>query len=306
MQWLNYHHLFYFWVVAKEGSIVGACERLRLAQPTISGQLKALEDNLGERLYTRSGRRLVLTDVGQTVFRYADEIFSIGQELTDMLQGKPTRRPVRLRVGISDVVPKLIAYRMLSPLFGREDRIHLLCEEGKSERLLSELARHDLDLVLSDGPAASHASVRAFSHLLGASQIGLFGSKQIVERVRRGFPRSLDGAPILLPMEGTTLRRSLDHWFTQQGFRPEIVAEFEDSALMKVFGQEGAGLFPAPMAVAADVRRRYHVLQAGILDGVEERFFAITVERKLKHPAVLALTEAARSELFVPPERQPA
>jgi LysR family transcriptional activator of nhaA len=246
MEWLNYHHLLYFWTVAREGSVTRASQQLRLAQPTVSGQLKALEHALGEKLFERTGRRLVLTDVGRVVFRYADEIFSLGRELQDTLKGRPTGRPVRFTVGVADAVPKLVAYRLLLPALSLPEPVHVVCREDKPERLLAELGAHSLDLVIADSPLGAGAKVKAYSHLLGETPVGIFGADALAAAHRRGFPRSLEGAPLLLPTESSSLRRSLDQWLDAEGLRPRVVGEIEDRALLKVFGQAGMGLFPAP------------------------------------------------------------
>ena len=297
MEWLNYHHLLYFWVVAREGSIARACKLLRLAQPTISGQLRQLEESLGEKLFVRAGRGLALTEVGQVVYRYADEIFGLGRELQDVLKGRPRGRALRLVVGISDALPKLIAYRILkSALSGREP-VQLVCQEDKPDRLLADLASHGLDVVLSDAPVTSATRVKAFNHLLGTSSVKLYASPKLAARYRRGFPKSLDGAPFLLPLETTTLRRSLDQWFDVQQIRPQIAGEFQDSALMKTFGQAGAGVLPSPDVIERELREQYRMAPVARLDGIEERVYAISVERRLKNPAVVAISEAARHTL---------
>lgn len=298
MEWLNYHHLHYFWVVAREGSIVRASAQLRLAQPTISGQIRALEDALGEQLFTRVGRHLVLTEVGRTVFRYADEIFSLGRELMETLQGRPSGRPLRLVVGVADVLPKLIAYRLLEPALHLATPVQITCREGKLERLLADLAAYELDVVLSDAPSGEFHKVRAFNHLLGECGVALFGTPELITAYGPGFPQSLDGAPFLLPTDNTTLRRGLDHWFSAHDIRPRIVGEFEDSALLNVFGQTSLGLFPAPTVVTAEVRQQYGVEVLGQIHTVREHYYAIAVERKLKHPAIIALSTAARHGLF--------
>jgi LysR family transcriptional regulator, transcriptional activator of nhaA len=298
VEWINYHHLLYFWTVAKEGSISKACDKLRLAQPTISGQLRHLEDALGEKLFTKAGRGLVMTEVGQVVFRYADDIFTLGRELQDVLKGRPRGRPLRLFVGVSDAVPKLIAYRVLQPALALSEAVQIVCEENASDRLLHDLAEHRLDVVLSDTPITSMARVKAFNHLLGACGITLFATPQLASRYRRGFPRCLDSAPFLLPLEGSNLRRSIDQWFDQEKIRPTIVGEFKDSALMKTFGQAGTGIFASPSAIEKEVRAHYKVAVVGRVDSVIERFYAISVDRKLKHPAVLSICEVARDRLF--------
>jgi LysR family transcriptional activator of nhaA len=298
MEWLNYHHLLYFWVVAREGSVTRASEQLGLAQPTVSGQLKALEDSLGEKLFARVGRRLVLTDVGRVVYRYAEEIFSLGRELQDALKDRPTGRPLRFTVGVADVVPKLVAHRLLLPALSLPEPVHVICREDKPERLLAELSVHTLDLVLSDAPVGPGVMVKAYSHLLGETEVAFFGTEALAAAHRRGFPRSLDGAPLLLPTENTSLRRSIDQWLDHERIRPRVVGEFEDSALLKVFGQEGKGLFPAPAVIEAEVRAQHGVRLVGRVPEVKERFYAISAERRLKHPAVVAISEAARLKLF--------
>jgi LysR family transcriptional activator of nhaA len=298
MEWLNYHHLLYFWVVAREGGVARACEELSLSQPTISAQIHALEESLGEKLFARAGRNLVLTEVGRVVFRYADEIFALGRELTDALKGRSPGRPVRFVVGVADVLPKLIAYRLLEPALKMAEPIRVVCREDKPERLLAELAVHGLDLVLADAPTGPTVKIQAFNHLLGECGVTVFGTAQVAATYRRGFPQSLTGAPFLLPTDNTTLRRSLDQWFDAEGIHPLVVGEFEDIALLKTFGQTGAGLFAAPSVIEAEVRRQYGVQIVGRVETVRERFYAISVERKLKHPAVVAIAEAARQKLF--------
>jgi len=224
MEWLNYHHLQYFWMVAKRGSIARACEDLRLAQPTISGQLRALEENLGEKLFVRHGRRLVLTDVGQVVYKYADEIFVLGSELTDVLKGRPRNRPMRLIVGVSDLIPKLIAYRILEPALALKHGVQIECYEDTPEKLLLSLSAHELDLVLTDAPANSAVRVRVFNHLLGSSGVGLFALPPLANFYRKRYPDSLTGAPFLLPMKNSVFRQILDQWFEAHSIRPRIQA----------------------------------------------------------------------------------
>jgi LysR family transcriptional regulator, transcriptional activator of nhaA len=298
MEWLNYHHLLYFWMVAREGSIARACEELNLAQPTISGQLRSLEESLGEQLFTRVGRRLLLTETGQLVFQYADEIFGLGRELNDVLKGRPRGRPLRLTVGISDLIPKLIAYRVLQPAFALTERVQLVCYEDQPDQLLLDLSAHRLDLVLSHTPSGSAVPVRVFSHRLGSCGVSLFAASALAARYRKAFPAHLDGAPFLLPMERSASRRALEQWFAAKGIRPQTVGEFQDSALLGAFGQAGAGIFAAPSAIEKEVRRIYRVSVIGRLDSVFEEFYAISAERKIKHPAVVAITETARNQLF--------
>ncbi len=296
MEWLNYHHLFYFWVAAREGSITRAATELRLAQPTVSAQIRMLEDALGERLFHREGRRLVLTDVGQLARRYADEIFTLGREFRDAVRGRPTGRPLRFAVGLANAVPKLVGYRLLKPALG--PGVHLVCVEDTRDRLFAELALHNLDLVLSDLPLDPSAQIRAFNHVLGECDVGIFASPRLAKRLRRGFPRSLDGAPFMLPREHGPLRRGLERWFETVEVRPAIVGEVDDSALIKVLGQGGVGLFAAPSVIHREICRQYDVVRVGRVPAVRERFYAISAERRLKHPAVIAITESARRELF--------
>ncbi|MGE3540396.1 MAG: transcriptional activator NhaR [Candidatus Tectimicrobiota bacterium] len=298
MEWLNYHHLHYFWVVAREGSIARASVQLHLAQPTISGQIRALEEALGEQLFTRVGRHLVLTEVGRVVYRYAEEIFTLGRELMDTLKGRATGRPLRLVVGVADVLPKLIAYRLLEPALHLPTPVQVVCREGKLDRLLAELALYELDVVLSDAPSSSLNNVRAFNHLLGECGISLFGTTALAHEYRAGFPASLDNAPFLLPTDNTMLRRALEQWFTSIGIRPRVMGEFEDSALLNAFGQTSLGIFAGPAVIEAEIQQQYGVVVIGRIETVRERFYAIAVERKLRHPAIIALSEVARETLF--------
>jgi len=298
MEWLNYHHLLYFWTVVREGGISKAAEKLRLSQPTISAQIRQLEESLGERLFQKQGRTLVPTDVGRMVFRYADEIFGIGRELMETLRGRPAGRPLQLTVGVANGVPKLVVYRLLRPATQGTDAVHLVCRENSTEQLLTELATHALDVVITDTAAPATVRVKAFSHLLGESDTAFFASAAMAARLRRRFPASLKDAPMVLPTANTALRRDLDEWFEKQDVRPRIVAEFEDTALMKVFGQGGPAVFPAPAAIEQDICRFYGVKVVGRTDAVRERYYALSVERRLKHPGVLAITNAARDEVF--------
>ena len=298
MEWLNYHHLLYFWTVAREGGVSKAAEKLRLSQPTISAQVRMLEAALGERLFQRQGRALVLTDVGRHVFRYADEIFGIGRELMETLRGRPAGRPLQLVVGVADAVPKLIVYRLLRPATQGSEPVHLVCREDDTERLVAQLSMHALDVVIADAPAPPHIRAKVFNHLLGESDTAFFAPPKLAARLKRRFPASLDGAPVLLPTSNTALRRSLDAWLDREGVRPHVVGEFEDSALMNVFGQSAGVSFPAPAAIAPDVCRFYGVRAIGRTNAVRERYFAISAERRLKHAGVLAITTAARDQLF--------
>jgi LysR family transcriptional activator of nhaA len=295
----NYHHLLYFWTVARDGRFARASEELRLGQPTISGQIRVLEDQLGEKLFQRSGRNLVLTDMGRLVYRYADDIFGLGRELMDTLKDRPTGRPLRFQVGVADEVSKLIAYRLLEPAMRLAQPVYMVCRDGAADRLLTELATHSLDLVIADTPISPTIKVKAFTHALGETPVTVFGTAKLAAARRKSFPASLDGAPFLLPTIGKTLRRTLDQFFDQQAIRPRIVAELDDSALLTTFGQAGAGLFVAPTVLEKEVTRQFGVVAVGRLDTVRERYFAISVERRLKHPAVVAISEAA-NEMLMP------
>jgi LysR family transcriptional activator of nhaA len=294
METVNHHHLYHFWSVVREGGVTRASEKLHVSQPTISGQLRELEEALGEKLLARSGRTVVLTDIGRTVYRYADEMLGLDRELLEAVKGRPTR-PGRLAVGVGMVVPKLVAYQMLEPALRLPELIQLDCVHEKPQRLLAELAIYGLDVVLADAPAPPAVRVRAYSHLLGECAVSVFGTEQMAATHRRGFPRSLDGAPFLLPSEDSALRLSLEEWFQKQKVRPRVVGTFEDSALLDAFGQAGVGLFAMPAAIEAEARRRYRVRVVGRLDSVRQRFYAITVERRLRNPAVIAISERARA-----------
>jgi len=296
MDWLNYHHLLYFWVVAREGSIAAATRKLHLTQPTISAQLRLLEESLGEKLFEKSGRSLVLTEAGRIALRYADEIFALGRELRDTLRDRPTGRPVRVHVGIADVVPKLVAYRVLRPAF--QSDIEMVCREASSETLLTLLGQHEVDLVLTDAPASA-APLRAYNHLLGESGTTFFASPSLAASLKKKpFPKSLHGAPLLLPGAATQIRRALELWLDSTGIVPKRVGEFDDLALMTAFGRGGTGIFPAPTAIETEIESEYNVRVVGRLPEVKERFYAVSAERKIKNPVVGAITSAARRELF--------
>lgn len=298
MDWLNYHHLRYFWIVVREGGISRAADKLRLSQPTISTQVKMLEEALGERLFQRKGRTLVLTDVGRVVDRYADEIFTAGNELLETLKGQPSGRVPQLAVGVANAVPKLVVYRLLLPATEGTEAVQITCREGHPDQLVAQLATHTLDVVISDTPAPPHVRVKVFNHLLGESGTTFFAGVPLARQLRRRFPRSLNGAAMLLPTVNTALRRALDQWFEAQGLRPTIAGEFEDSALLKAFGEAGRAVFPAPTAIERDVCRHYRVGIVGRTSAVLERYYAISAERRLKHPGVVAITSAARTEVF--------
>lgn len=291
MDWLNYHHLRYFWVVAHEGGLRRAAAKLHISPPTISAQIRELEDALGEKLFRRSGRSNVLTESGQIALRYADEIFSLGRELTSALRQRPTTRALRLHVGVADSFPKLVTQQILEPVFRMEQSVHVICREGKVEDLLGQLAAHRLDVVLADEPAPGSLKVRVFNHSLGDCGVTFCAAPRLAPLLRKGFPRSLHGAPALLPAEGTGLRRSLDRWFHDLGIRPQIVAEFEDAALMKVMAADGRGFIPVPSLVAEEAVDRFSLRIVGATEKCRDQFFAITADRRLSHPAVQALIQ---------------
>lgn len=298
MEWLNYHHLLYFWLTVKTGSVTEASEELRLSQSTVSAQIRALERALDEKLFRRHGRRLVPTDTGQIVFHYADEIFALGREMIDTVKDRPTGRPLRLNVGVADVLPKLVAHRLLAPALELDVPVRLVCTEGKPANLLAELALHRIDVVLSDVPADPSVALKVFTHLLGECDVSLVAAPALAAKHRRGFPRALDGAPLLLPALGSALRRGLDQWLEDRNLRPHVVGEFEDAALMQAFGRAGVGLVPIPSVVERAVGRQYGMRVVGRLPEVRERFYAISAERRLKHPAVVAISSAAKRDLF--------
>lgn len=297
---LNYHHLRYFWAVVKEGSIARAAETLRISQPTISAQIKLLEQSLGERLFQRQGRTLVLTDVGRIVERYAAEIFTAGGELLETLKGRPSGRAMRLAVGVANAVPKLVAYRLLQPALDAPEPVQIVCTEDDPDQLLARLAIHALDVVISDAAAGPHVRVRVFNHLLGESGTTFFAGRALARRLRRRFPQSLSGAPMLMPTANTSVRRALEQWFMSMDVRPNLAGEFEDPALLKTFGEAGWAVFAAPTAVEDEVLRSQGLAVVGRTTAVRERYYAISAERRLTHPAVAAITSAARTHVFGP------
>ena len=296
---LNTKHLHYFWVVAKAGSIARASERLHLTPQTISGQLSLLETHLGAALFSRAGRGLQLTETGRLVLSYADEIFSLTGELEEMVRNLPAGRPLVFKVGVADVVPKSIAYRLLAPALALPEPLRIVCREGDLDTLLAELAVHRVDLVIADGPIPPHVNVRGFNHPLGDCGITFFAAPKLASRLRKNFPASLSGEPLLIPGEMTVVRNRLLQWFDKHHLHPRIVGEFDDSALMKAFGRAGTGVFIAPTPIASEVEEQYGVLTIGQTDEIRDQFYAISVERKISHPAVAVITETAR-EWLVP------
>ena len=294
---INYKHLRYFWVVAKQGGIARASEHLHLTPQTISGQISQLEEQLGEDLFVRVGRQLQLTEFGRLVLRHADEIFSLSNELEEMVRKLPGDRPLVFRVGVADVVPKSIAHRLLAPALKLPEPVRIVCREGDLDSLLAELAVHRIDLIIADGPIPPHVNVRGYNHPLGDCGVSFFATPKLAARLKKHFPASLDGQPLLIPGEGTVLRSRLLQWFERQHLFPQIVGEFDDSALMKAFGRAGTGVFIAPSPISKEVEKQYDVVAIGHTNEVRDHFYAISVERKISHPAVAVITETAREWL---------
>lgn len=301
---MNYKHLNYFLQVAETGSVAAASRQLHLTPQTISGQIQLLGDRLGGALFEKVGRRLVLTETGRLALTYAQEIFSLGSELEAAVREKSRGgRPLEFRIGVADAVPKTIAYRLVEPALGIEQPVRIVCREWRLERLLSELAMHTLDLVIADVPLPPTVSVKAFSHRLGGSRVAVFAARALKTRSRKPFPECLDGAPLLMPGEDSAIGQELRAWFKSQALRPRVVAEFDDSALAQEFGRQGVGYLLGPEVLADEIASRHQVQHVGTIDAVEENFYAISIERRITHPCVLAITRAARGELFQPPAR---
>lgn len=302
MEWPNFNHLFYFWTVAGEGSVTGAAERLMVAQPTVSEQIRALERSVGQKLFRRAGRGIALTDTGEIVFRYADEMFAIGRELAEFLDGHRTATTaLRVRVGVANVLPKTVVSRLLQPVFAMKESVRMTCTEGSVSELIGQLSMNRLDVVLSDAPIDPHMKVRAFNALLGESRTLVFAPTAQATKFAKAFPKSLEAAPFLVPTDNTILRRLLDLWFEQQGIRPAILGEFEDSALLKVLAQARSALFVGPAVIQRDIESQYAVRAIGEVDTIIEQFYAISVDRRFAHPAVAAIAAAARKNFFSSP-----
>lgn len=293
----NYRHLYYFWIVAKEGSITRAAERLDVAVQTISAQLALLEKSVGKALLAPQGRRLVLTEAGRVALSYADQIFLLGEQMQEVLSDTDIGRTMRLTVGLSDSLPKLIASRLLEAALRLPERVKLVCHEDDFESLLGELSVHKLDVVLTDRPVPSGTNLRAFSHLLGESELALFGVPALAQRYGEEFPANLNGAPLLLPTRNHVIRSRIDHWFELNDVRPDIVGEFDDNALLNTFGRNGMGLFPAPSALIKDVQEQFGAIPVGEMQ-VREQFYAISNERKIQHPAVEAILSEVHATIF--------
>ena len=298
MEWLNYHHLLYFWAVAKHGSVAQASRELRLSHPTVSAQIHRLEHVLGEKLFAKQGRGLVLTETGRVAFRYADEIFSLGREFLDTIRGRPIGRPIRVVVGCSDALPKSVVQRILAPAWRLEEHVRVVCREGNTtQAFLGELVSNAIDVVLADTPAPP-GSLRAFSHLLGECGTTFLASPALAKQHKRRFPKSLMGAPFLLPGGESMLRRNLEQWLDAREIRPRIVGEFDDPALSNVVAEAGLGVFAVPTVIAEDIRVRHRLATVGSVAELRQRFYAISAERKIKNPAVVAICEGARRDIF--------
>lgn len=298
MEWLNYHHLRYFWTVAKEGSLRKAADKLRVSQPSICAQINALEEALGHELFRKEGRSLALTETGHMVMGYAEEIFSLGQELTSAIKQTPTLRALRLNVGISDAFPKSLSHKILGPLLAQKPAVVITCREGKNDDLLAQLAVHRLDVLLLDEPAPSTLKFKAFNHPIASSGMTFCADKKLAKTLKGPFPKCLHGAPALLPALTSNVRRDLDKWFESVHVKPDVIGEFEDPALTKVIATGGYGFVVLPSVTEADVVKRYDYAVLGRTDKCKERFFAVTAERRMEHPAVMKLTEGLQTGAF--------
>lgn len=298
MNWLNYHHLYYFWNVVRAGGVNQAAQQLRVSAPAISAQLRELQDQLGEPLFTREGRRLALTEMGKTVFSYAEDIFALGRELLDTVKNRPTGQPLRVDIGVVDVLPKMIAQWLIQPALQLPEPVRIVCREASSDQLIARLGTLELDVVLSDSPADPNLKIRAFNHPLGDCGISFVAADPIASELKGRLPKVLDGVPMLLPTDNTAFRRNLDYWFEANGVRPRIVGEFEDYALLRAFGDAGTAVYPVPSVFERQLKRQEKVRRLGSTEEVRTHFFAISTERKLRHPAVVAICESARKQLF--------
>lgn len=298
---LNFKHLHYFVSVAREGGIIRAAERLHLAPQTLSGQIAQFEERIGVALFNRTGRRMELTPAGKLALSYGEEIFQAGAELEEILRQGGEERFVTFRVGISDVVPKFVAHRLLAPVLEQPEAVRLVCQEDRLERLLAEMSIHRLDMVLADRPMPPGTDIKGYSHPLGDSAVAFMAAPALARRLRERFPASLDGEPLLLPGKDSALHGALPRWLERQGVHMRVVGEFDDSALMKAFGEGGAGVFPAAAASLPVVVEHYKVEQIGATDEVRERYFLISPEQRLRHPAARAVSEHARAGLFAAP-----
>jgi LysR family transcriptional regulator, transcriptional activator of nhaA len=298
MATINFKHLRYFWAVAKSGSIIRASINLHVTPQSISSQLAELEQVLGIRLFRRVGRGLEMTDIGRRIVSYAEEIFGLEDELLAVVRDQGSRTALPFRIGIADSVPKSLTYRVVEPALHIEEAVRLFCREGALVSLLADLSVHRLDMVIADRAMPADLKVRAYNHLLGASDVTVFGAKAVVQGLKGKFPACINNAPFLLPGAEVALRVPLEQWFETQRVRPRIVGEFDDSALLKAFGQGGAGLFVAPTTIADYVCRQYGVRALGRIESVIDQLYAITTERRMQHPAAIAISQAASRDVF--------
>ena len=298
MQWLNYHHLLYFWTVVRAGGLAAAAEELRLAPSTLSVQIRRLEESLSEQLLRKSGRRLALTEMGRVVYDYADEIFSKGREMLETVRGRPTGRPIRVVVGVADVVEKLVAARLIEAALRLPEPVRVVCREASPALLFEALARHELDVLITDTPVGPELRLRAYNHLLGESGVSFVATPSLAAQCRRGFPRSLDGRPMLLPTENMAIRRELDQWLEERWIRPRVVGEFEDGALLGEFGTAGHGVFVTPTMVEKPLLRAHRLRTVGRTEAVRARVYGVSAERRIKNPGVAAICGPARTGLL--------
>jgi LysR family transcriptional activator of nhaA len=298
MRWLNYHHLFYFWKVAKLGSISEASRELRLSQPTVSAQIKSLEENLGESLFIRSGRKFTLTETGAIALKYADEIFGLGEEFLGILDGGSGKGESCLTIGVVDLMPKYVSYRLLEPLFIGPDAVRVSVIVGRPDALLADLAVSNIDLILSDSPIPPDTNVKAFNHYLGQSGVSFLANEKLAKRLRKGFPTSLNNAPMLYPSPGAAMRRDVDRWMHLQGIHPTVVGEFQDSGLMKLVASKGHGVVPVAKVVAHEICKDYGLELVGDAPTILEKYYLISVERRITHPAVRGLCSIAPERIF--------
>ncbi len=295
---LNYKHLYYFYLVAREGSLLRASDRLNLTPQTVSGQLKVFEDSIGEQLLRKSGRKLALTDQGRKVLGYAEEIFSIGEQLENALHTGVTNKPSEFRVGVADVIPKSIAFKFLLPSIHANEPIKLICHEFDLVKLMTELAVHELDMVIADSPMPTNIDVRAYNHLLGASDIEFFAAPKLISNLKGNFPDCIDTQPMLIPGPAAAIRQPVLDWLETRNIYPIIIGEFDDTALLKAFGSEGTGVFFAPSVIGDEICRQFKVQSIGITSEVKQSFYAISVERKISHTSVKTVTDSARDILL--------
>lgn len=290
MKWLNYQHLFYFWNIAHHGSVTEASRILRLAQPTISAQIKTLEEIIGEKLFLRSGRNLKLTEVGYLVFDYAEKIFSLGDELIDVLEGGNIQIKKEFKIGISDVIPKTLAFKIIEPVFTNLNNFKVICLEDKTDKLLADLAIGTLDLVISDREIPSHIKIKGYSHYLGSSTISLVGSSAYKKKYKKNFPKSLNNAPLLIPSSESILHNEIINWINNNKISPQIVASFQDTALMKIAAKNNYGIMPIPQIISKEVCKEYGLEVIGEIKDIKERLYIITLERRLKNPLIVEIS----------------